>query len=242
MELEPGLYIWESGKVPYGRALNLNAEPYPTDADAEAAMAALVVADAPHKIRVTRVAQPETVEGAKYVDGRRIVDVAEAAHDSGVADRTLYNWMDNNTVEYVRDTKGTVYVFRDTLYEGGFVPKENHNLLSIREACNLVGVSRRTMYIWLSEGKLKYKRNAAGHIRIFEGTLFSHDTPVPQGTKSLLSTDDVMEREGVCRGTVYNMMKRGELQYVRTVGGGIRILGEDLPEKNQAAGEASSKA
>ena len=40
------------------------------------------------------------------------------------------------------------------------------------KACELVGVSRRTIYNWLSAGKLEYVRTAGGSVRIFVDTLW----------------------------------------------------------------------
>jgi excisionase family DNA binding protein len=40
------------------------------------------------------------------------------------------------------------------------------------KACELVGVSRRTIYNWLSAGKIEYVRTAGGAVRIFADTLW----------------------------------------------------------------------
>src|SRR5438876_9661903 len=40
------------------------------------------------------------------------------------------------------------------------------------KACELVGVSRRTIYNWLSSGKIEYVRTAGGSARIFVDTLW----------------------------------------------------------------------
>jgi len=40
------------------------------------------------------------------------------------------------------------------------------------KACDLVGVSRRTIYNWLSSGKIEYVRTAGGSVRIFADTLW----------------------------------------------------------------------
>ena len=40
------------------------------------------------------------------------------------------------------------------------------------KACELVGVSRRTIYNWLSAGKIEYVRTAGGSVRIFTDTLW----------------------------------------------------------------------
>lgn len=44
--------------------------------------------------------------------------------------------------------------------------------ISIMKACELVGVSRRTIYNWLSSGKIEYIRTAGGSVRIFVDTLW----------------------------------------------------------------------
>ena len=44
--------------------------------------------------------------------------------------------------------------------------------LSIMKACEAVGVSRRTIYNWISAGNVEYVRTAGGSIRIFADTLW----------------------------------------------------------------------
>jgi excisionase family DNA binding protein len=48
--------------------------------------------------------------------------------------------------------------------------------LSIMKACEVVGVSRRTIYNWISAGKVEYVRTAGGSIRIFADTLWRPST------------------------------------------------------------------
>ena len=48
--------------------------------------------------------------------------------------------------------------------------------ISIMKACELVGVSRRTIYNWLSSGKIEYVRTAGGSVRIFVDTLWRTPT------------------------------------------------------------------
>ena len=40
------------------------------------------------------------------------------------------------------------------------------------KACEVVGVSRRTIYNWISAGKVEYVRTAGGSIRIFADSLW----------------------------------------------------------------------
>jgi excisionase family DNA binding protein len=44
--------------------------------------------------------------------------------------------------------------------------------VSIPRACELVGVSRRTIYNWIASGKIQYVRTAGGSVRIFAETLW----------------------------------------------------------------------
>jgi excisionase family DNA binding protein len=44
--------------------------------------------------------------------------------------------------------------------------------ISIMKACETVGVSRRTIYNWLSSGKIEYVRTAGGSVRIFVDSLW----------------------------------------------------------------------
>jgi excisionase family DNA binding protein len=44
--------------------------------------------------------------------------------------------------------------------------------VSIPRACELVGVSRRTIYNWIASNKIQYVRTAGGSVRIFVDTLW----------------------------------------------------------------------
>ena len=61
--------------------------------------------------------------------------------------------------------------------------------ISIMKACELVGVSRRTIYNWLSSGKVEYIRTAGGSVRIFVDTLWRQPDkqPVPHQMEDRLS-------------------------------------------------------
>ena len=60
--------------------------------------------------------------------------------------------------------------------------------ISITQACESVGVSRRTIYNWMAAGKVQYVRTAGGAVRIFEDTLWR----APQLSDGLaaISADD----------------------------------------------------
>lgn len=53
--------------------------------------------------------------------------------------------------------------------------------VSIPRACDVVGVSRRTIYNWMSSGKVEYVRTAGGSVRIFTDTLW-RDAKAPRAT------------------------------------------------------------
>jgi excisionase family DNA binding protein len=53
--------------------------------------------------------------------------------------------------------------------------------LSIMKACEAVGVSRRTIYNWISAGKVEYVRTAGGSIRIFTDSLW-REPSMPERT------------------------------------------------------------
>lgn len=44
--------------------------------------------------------------------------------------------------------------------------------ISIMKACEVVGVSRRTIYNWMAGGKVEYVRTAGGSVRIFADSLW----------------------------------------------------------------------
>jgi len=56
--------------------------------------------------------------------------------------------------------------------------------ISIMKACELVGVSRRTIYNWIASGKVEYVRTAGGSVRIFVDTLWREPEPVPHQVAS----------------------------------------------------------
>jgi excisionase family DNA binding protein len=51
--------------------------------------------------------------------------------------------------------------------------------VSIPHACELVGVSRRTIYNWIAGGKVQYVRTAGGSVRIFVDTLWREPNAAP---------------------------------------------------------------
>ena len=56
--------------------------------------------------------------------------------------------------------------------------------LTIMKACEVVGVSRRTIYNWIAANKIEYVRTAGGSIRIYADSLWREGsgTPRPEQT------------------------------------------------------------
>lgn len=52
--------------------------------------------------------------------------------------------------------------------------------VSIPRACELVGVSRRTIYNWIAGNKVQYVRTAGGSVRIFADTLWRDPSAATQ--------------------------------------------------------------
>jgi excisionase family DNA binding protein len=57
--------------------------------------------------------------------------------------------------------------------------------VSIMKACEMVGVSRRTIYNWIAAGKVEYVRTAGGSIRIFQDSLWRQ----PDGVRMAAPTN-----------------------------------------------------
>ncbi|MEZ5316689.1 MAG: excisionase family DNA-binding protein [Vicinamibacterales bacterium] len=53
--------------------------------------------------------------------------------------------------------------------------------VSIPRACELVGVSRRTIYNWIAGGKVQYIRTAGGSVRIYVDTLWRDPNSTADG-------------------------------------------------------------
>ena len=66
--------------------------------------------------------------------------------------------------------------------------------LSIMKACEAVGVSRRTIYNWISAGKVEYVRTAGGSIRIFADTLWRDANPARQASAGVGGTANAAGR------------------------------------------------
>ena len=52
--------------------------------------------------------------------------------------------------------------------------------LTIMKACEVVGVSRRTIYNWIAANKIEYVRTAGGSIRIYADSLWREGSSAPR--------------------------------------------------------------
>lgn len=92
-------------------------------------------------------------------------------------------WNGNGRVPYSRTAGVPISVYElERRYSGSpaaplrAVPRAatmiDRKTISIMKACELVGVSRRTIYNWIASGKVEYVRTAGGSVRIFVDTLW----------------------------------------------------------------------
>lgn len=63
-----------------------------------------------------------------------------------------------------------------------------HRTLSVMQACEEAGVSRRTIYNWLAAGKVQYVRTAGGSVRILADTLHQRGNVQPTAGDQFAST------------------------------------------------------
>lgn len=47
--------------------------------------------------------------------------------------------------------------------------------VTVEEACKAVGVTRRTIYNWMAQGKIEYTETAGGSKRIYADSLWKRD-------------------------------------------------------------------
>ena len=65
-------------------------------------------------------------------------------------------------------------------------PPIGKKLLTIFQAADLMQVSRRTIYNWISSGRIDYCRTASETIRVIEDSLFSKVDKEPLNSKKLV--------------------------------------------------------
>lgn len=71
----------------------------------------------------------------------------------------------------------------------------NRQTLSIQQASQQVGVSRRTIYNWIAAGKVEYVRTAGGAVRIFSDSLWRAPEAPARGARHPRSTATQADQE-----------------------------------------------
>jgi excisionase family DNA binding protein len=71
---------------------------------------------------------------------RPTVTIQEACAIAGVTRRTIYNWIAQNNIQYVRTPSGHVRIFRDTLQKFG-----NHEPQTDRDGHSLTQIEREKL-------------------------------------------------------------------------------------------------
>lgn len=71
------------------------------------------------------------------------------------------------------------------------IPAESdRKTVSIAQACELVRVSRRTIYNWMKAGKVEYRCTAGGSRRIYVDTLWRDGATRPQPQRGAAQVAD----------------------------------------------------
>lgn len=114
---------------------------------------------------------------------RKKLTKLDACRLVGVGEATLRGWIRCRKVEITHEN-GATLVFEDSLFrtsDGKYMKwgLDGRRTLSILKVCDLLGVSRRTVYNWLEAGKVEYVRTAGGSVRIFVDTLAHNPRYLP---------------------------------------------------------------
>ena len=131
--------------------------------------------------------------------------------------------------------------------------------LSIMKACEVVGVSRRTIYNWMAGGKVEYVRTAGGSVRIFADSLWRAPQETAEQPDSALSARRRCRRAALERGdkmnrlsySVADLLERGAMEQPRELRQlfhqlnnqlGIILAHAELLEKKAADETSRSRA
>ncbi len=61
---------------------------------------------------------------------------------------------------------------------------EERRVCSIKIACEVAGVTRRTIYNWLKANRIEHVRTAGGSVRIYVDTLLKPEPTWPEALKT----------------------------------------------------------
>jgi|GEM_PF-5237468 len=101
---------------------------------------------------------------------------------------------------------------------------EDHKLrklVSINQACELVELSRRALYNWITDGKVEHVRTAGGSIRIFADTLYLDGGDACKG----VCVSRAANKAGTSRTIMYRWIARGILD-TRQRASGMTLITE----------------
>ncbi len=110
--------------------------------------------------------------------------------------------------------------------------------VSVYKACEMTGVSRRTMTNWVGANKVDSELTEGGGRRIYEDSLWRNADGTkyvrPKGEqpgRALVSIPKAQEMAGVSRRTINNWITANKVEYLRTAGGIVRIFVDTLWRK-----------
>lgn len=68
--------------------------------------------------------------------------------------------------------------------------------VSVTHACEIVSVSRRTLYNWIQAGKVRTKRTIGGGVRVFEADLWAPEGVDPSKRRPLMNLHESARAAG----------------------------------------------
>lgn len=113
-----------------------------------------------------------------------------------------------------------------------FIMSEQHQLLSTRQAATLLGVSVRTIQLWVEQGLLSAWKTPGGHRRIVQESLLSllHKRQKMQPLTQLLCVDLDADFFKLLQALCQQWHFPVELQYARNAVDALLMMGENKPE------------
>lgn len=123
----------------------------------------------------------------RITQGDEIANVSEPALSEGEADRAMEQkleaWLAKKcppvptAEEPPAVVTPTEIATPDSPPPSQPIPATLDGLITVNQAAGLARVSRRTIYLWVQQGKLRTKRTVGGGLRIDRQSLF-HDAPI----------------------------------------------------------------
>lgn len=109
---------------------------------------------------------------------------------------------------------------------------EQHQLLSTRQAAQLLGVSVRTIQLWVEQGLLSAWKTPGGHRRIVQESLFAllHKRQVTQPLTSVLCVNLDADFFSLLQGLCLQWHFPVELQHARNAVEALLLMGQQKAE------------